>query len=119
MLIDAITYCLISVCCVLLVVDLCYYDCCFIVYIAFLTHSLTHSLAPYHLEVALAARLIISLCPFPRAFPAVVCIQKIGTDVPKLVPFPLSTSSTTGRTCACKGCSGCARFVFKWLQVWV
>ena len=42
-------------------------------------HSLTHSPAPYHLEVALAARLIISLCPFPRALPAVVCTQKIGT----------------------------------------
>ena len=81
-------------------------------------HILTHSLAPYHLEVALAARLIISLCPFPRAFPAVVCTQKIGTVVPKLVPFPLSTPSTSGRTCACRGCSGCARFVFKWIHIY-
>ena len=52
------------------------------------SHSLTHSLSPYHLEVALAARLIIGLCPFPRASPAVGCTQKIGTDVPQLVPIP-------------------------------
>ena len=65
-------------------------------YVCVCTHvcmyvSLTHSLSPYRLEVALAARLIIGLCPFPRAFPAAVCTQKIGTVVPQLAPIPIST----------------------------
>ena len=83
-------------------------------------YSLTHSLSPYHLEVALAARLIISLCPFPRAFPAVVCTQKIRTVVPQLVPIPTSTSCTTGSTSCTTGSSrtgasscSCAKFVFR------
>ena len=75
---------------------------------------LTHSLSPYHLEVALAARLRISLCPFSRAFPAVVCTQKIGTVVPQLVPFPISTPCTTGSTCTGSGCSSRVGFVFRW-----
>ena len=75
---------------------------------------LTHSLSPYHLEVALAARLIISLCPFQRAFPAVVCTQKIGTVVPQLVPIPISTPCAAGRSCTGRGSCSCAEFVFRW-----
>ena len=58
------------------------------------------------MEVALAARLIIGLCPFPRAFPAVVCTQKIGTVVLQLVPIPIITSCTVGSSCA--SVSSCA-----------